>query len=344
MKITRELIESGLSERGGLNKMQLQILGVEEFQHFTTVGCEISNFDASLFVELRGQSRCQRFIAESLPCETEASLSEIEMARRLGAALLLDDTDASEWGVIRFSNASLKYHPTSPEACAFIIEDPSGERFGQDSACVTAKVEPYIVAEWRALIDGLTWLARTAKKSRIEWTGVLIEGPSKVVVNSLCGQNWPEVARRAKLRIKFRDQCFALLEEIDLPWFARRISDEASAECRDLAKSVMRPVPLPNRETTVRSPMIVDNQPVILEGRFLPSGTVDVGPLSSPRPVPADANGRCRPKPLPQKKRATASNPLPPKPDVGRFAPQECCVARVFCAGFLARPYEPNAA
>lgn len=65
------------------------------------------------------------------------------------------------------------------------------------------------------------------------WGGILIEGSSQSVVDSMSGKSWDEPAHRAELR----DECLSLLEEIGLPWHAQWITRRANLECYSLARS-----------------------------------------------------------------------------------------------------------
>lgn len=60
MKVTKELIQRGMSDRGGSNKAQLECLGIlwppMKGWRRKVVGTEISQSKADLFIALKGQT------------------------------------------------------------------------------------------------------------------------------------------------------------------------------------------------------------------------------------------------------------------------------------------------
>lgn len=114
MKITRELIESGLSEKGGLNDAQLRILRTAPFRHFRAIGREIGEAEAKRFVELRGQSRSQRTAAEN-----DRTSGNLELPER--------------WVRVRFDSGCMSN--SGPNATwGYVITNDFGERIASDAA------------------------------------------------------------------------------------------------------------------------------------------------------------------------------------------------------------------
>ena len=78
MKLTRAMIDSGKSDRGGWNRAQLQILGVSwPPQHgwpSRIIGKEISAKDYERFLELRGFHKRKKIGAPKRPPKEHAEL------------------------------------------------------------------------------------------------------------------------------------------------------------------------------------------------------------------------------------------------------------------------------
>jgi len=81
MKLTRAMIDSGKSDRGGWNRAQIELLGVEwplSWGWITRIlGKEISGRDYERFLELRGFHKRKKIGAPKRPPKEHAELFDV---------------------------------------------------------------------------------------------------------------------------------------------------------------------------------------------------------------------------------------------------------------------------
>jgi ribonuclease HI len=140
---------------------------------------------------------------------------------------LFRDDYATDWTVLRFDGScDANGRANATGKWSFCLKSVVGSsRYFRNGVTVSNFVTNN-VSEWNGLVHAL----RDVEKNFSGIDGLLIEGDSQLVIQTLIGR-WN--SRKPELT-KLRDECRTLLHKIGVPWHARWIPREENEFCDSL--------------------------------------------------------------------------------------------------------------
>lgn len=227
--ITPAFIEQG-ANRGSYKAAQLDILGVpwppKSGWKQRVVGRKLTKQQADKFLALRNGGFAAEPIPEH-PAEPEQPKSRSMNLLHPALDLLAEPSD--RWWLLRFDgscDANGSQHAKGMWAfhlqCNLFLTQSKG-RGPTKCRPVTCNA-----SEWEGVLNGLKALSWQT----IRPAGILIEGDSKLVVETLRG-SWKS---KAETLTEYRDDCREILAEFGVPWYSRWIAREENEYCDSMTR------------------------------------------------------------------------------------------------------------